>query len=98
MRSRLRGLFQVDNAVPASIVAVALLVSLEPRVFGLEFSDRQIVLALFALLGVNAIMERSGHLHRMGDRIEHIVRAVTGEISRGHRHQGRLPDRSALLD
>jgi len=81
MRSRLRALFQLDNVVPALIIVIALTVSLEPRILGVEFSDRQIVLALFALLGVNAVIERSGRLYTMGSRIEQIAQHLEGNIS-----------------
>src|SRR2546430_10900791 len=48
MRWRLRALFQLDNVAPALIVIIALVVSFEPRVLGIEISDRQITLTLFA--------------------------------------------------
>lgn len=83
MRSRLRGLLQVDNVVPMLIIVVAVLVGLEPRIFGVEFSDRQIILALFALLGINAVIERSGRLRKMDDQIDRIAQVVTGDISAG---------------
>jgi hypothetical protein len=89
MRSRLRGLFQVDNVVPVLIVIVAVVVSLEPRIFGVEFSDRQIILTLFALLGINAVIERSGHLRKIVDRIEHIAHAVDGDMSAGRALRNR---------
>jgi hypothetical protein len=98
MRSRLRGLLQVDNVVPILIIVVAILVGLEPRIFGVEFSDRQIILALFALLGVNAVIERSGRLRKMDDQIDRIVHVVTGDISAGRILQNRSKfDRTETL-
>jgi hypothetical protein len=81
MRSRLRALLQLDNVVPALIIIVALVVSFEPKVLGVEISDRQIILTLFALFGVNAVIERSGHLYRMGGKVDQIVRHLDREIS-----------------
>jgi hypothetical protein len=81
MRSRLQGLFQLDNLVPALIIVVAAVVSLEPKILGVELSDRQVVLALFALLGINAIVERSGRLHKMSLDIDHIARHVSDRVS-----------------
>jgi hypothetical protein len=61
-RSRLAALAQLDNLAPAVIIAIAITISLEPKPFGIEISDRQIILALFALLGADAVIERSGRL------------------------------------
>lgn len=83
MRSRRRAFFELDNAVPALIVIIALIVSFEPRVFGVEISDRQITLALFGLLGVNAIVERSGHLYRMSGKIAQIAEHLDPGVSAG---------------
>jgi hypothetical protein len=81
MRSRLSALLQLDNVVPALIIVIALVVSFEPKVLGVEVSDRQITLTLFALLGVNAVIERSGQLHWMSNKIDQIVRHLDQEVS-----------------
>ncbi|HEV8558657.1 MAG TPA: DUF5919 domain-containing protein [Actinophytocola sp.] len=83
MGSRLRGLFQLDNIVPGLVVVVAFLVTLEPKMFGVEFSDRQIMLALFGLLGINAVLERSGYLYRMDRKLDQIARDLDREIPAG---------------
>jgi len=83
MRSRLRGLFQLDNVVPGLIVVVAFLVSLEPKIFGVEFSDRQVMLTLFALLGINAVLERSGYLYGIGRRLDQIARDLDRDVPVG---------------
>lgn len=81
MRSRVKAFLQLDNVVPALIIVVALVVSFEPKILGAEFSDRQIMLALFALLGINAVIERSGRLHSMGGNVERILRHLDNGIS-----------------
>lgn len=83
MRSRLRALFQLDNIAPALIILIALIVSFEPKVLGIEIPDRQITLALFALLGINALIERSGLLHRMSGGIEKILLRLDREATAG---------------
>lgn len=39
-----RGWLRADVIVPAVLVALAIVTSLEPKVFGVEISERQIVL------------------------------------------------------
>lgn len=89
MRSRLRALFQLDNIAPALIILIALIVSFEPKILGIEIPDRQITLALFALLGINALIERTGQLHRMSGRIEQILLHLDRETTAGKALQTR---------
>lgn len=73
MRDRFRGLFGLDAVVPAVLVAAAALMALEPKFFGVQVTDRQIVLGFFAFLGVDALIERSGRLRRIERRLNALV-------------------------
>jgi hypothetical protein len=78
MRSRTKALTQLGNLIPAIIVTVAVVVSLEPRPLGIEIPDRAVVLALLAFLGADAIVERSGRLYSMDQKLDAIRRDVAG--------------------
>lgn len=80
-RSRLKAILQLDNLGPALIIAIAITVSLEPEPFGIEISDRHIILALFALLGADAVIERSGRLNALNTKLDALSRDLIGPIN-----------------
>jgi hypothetical protein len=79
-RSRLASLFQLDNLGPAIIIAVSITFSFEPSLFGVGISDRAIILSLFALLGLDAVVERSGRLKSLNDKIDALGQHLIGPI------------------
>lgn len=80
-RSRLAALFQLDNLGPALIIAISIIVSLEPKPFGIEISEQHIILALFALLGADAVVERSGRLKSMSNKLDALSKQLIGPVS-----------------
>ena len=74
-------LFQLDNLGPALIVAVAVVISLEPKPFGIEISGQHVILALFALLGIDAIIERSGRLKSLDSKLDALCRHLVGPVA-----------------
>lgn len=78
MRQRLRGILRLDAVVPVMLIAAALLITLEPTVFGVTITERQIVLAFFGFLGIDALVERMGRLRRIEERLE----ALAGKADR----------------
>ncbi|WP_370362102.1 DUF5919 domain-containing protein [Catenulispora sp. MAP12-49] len=54
--------------------------SLEPKVFGVEISERQIVLGFVAFLGVDALIERTGRLYRIEKALGDLSRYVAGPM------------------
>jgi hypothetical protein len=78
MKSRFQAIIQAGNLVPAVIVVVAVIISLEPKPFGVEIADRQVILTLLAFLGADAIVERSGRLYAMDKKLDALRRDVTG--------------------
>lgn len=83
------GPLQTDIIVPAALVIVALLTSLEPTIFGVAISDRQIVLGLVAFLGVDALIERTGRLHRIEQSLTALTQQVAGPVPAGRVLRGR---------
>jgi hypothetical protein len=79
--SRTAALFQLDNLGPALIVIVAVVISLEPKPFGIEISDQHVILALFALLGVDAVIERSGRLKSLDGKLDVLSRHLVGPVA-----------------
>jgi hypothetical protein len=78
MRQRLRGVLGLDAVVPVVLIVAALLITLEPTILGVTITDRQIVLAFFGFLGIDALVERTGRLRRIEQRLE----VVTGRVER----------------
>ncbi len=74
-------LFQLDNLGPALIVVVAVVISLEPKPFGIEISGQHVILALFALLGIDAIIERSGRLKSLDSKLDALSRHLVGPVA-----------------
>jgi hypothetical protein len=81
--SRLAALFQLDNLGPALIVVIAVVISLEPKPFGVEISDQHVILALFALLGADAIIERSGRLRSLNRKLDALSQSLIGPVDAG---------------
>ena len=77
---RWRWSLRTDVIVPAVLVVLAIVTSLEPKVFGVEVSERQIVLGFVAFLGVDALIERTGRLHRIETTLGELSRSVAGPV------------------
>jgi hypothetical protein len=77
---RERGWLRTDVIVPTVMVALAIITSLEPKIFGIEISERQIVLGFVAFLGVDALVERTGRLHRIEKTLIELSRYVAGPV------------------
>src|SRR5712691_190135 len=95
LRQRLRGILGLDAIVPAVLVVAAVVMTLEPTVLGVAVSDRQIVLAFFGFLGIDALIERTGRLHRIERRLDALTerdkRPVTaGEVLRARSSFDRM--------
>ncbi|WP_194892369.1 hypothetical protein [Catenulispora pinisilvae] len=80
---RWRGTLKADVIVPAVLVVLAIVTSLEPKVFGIELSERQIVLGFVAFLGVDALIERTGRLHRIEETLGELSRHIAGPVPAG---------------
>jgi hypothetical protein len=81
VRSRLAALLQLDNIGPALIIAISVVIGLEPKPFGIEISDRHIILALFALLGADAVVERSGRLRSVDRKLDGLSEQLIGPVN-----------------
>ena len=77
MRDRLRGMLGLDVVVPVVLVVAAVLMTLEPTVLGVTVSERQIVLAFFGFLGIDALVERTGRLRRIERRLDALAGMAT---------------------
>lgn len=77
---RRRWSLRTDVLVPAVLVVLAILTSLEPKIFGVEISERQIVLGFVAFLGVDALIERTGRLQRIERSLNDLSRFVGGPV------------------
>ena len=75
-----RGSLKMDVIVPTVLVILAIVTSLEPEVFGVEISERQIVLGFVAFLGVDALIERAGRLRRIEEALSELSTYVAGPI------------------
>ena len=87
MVDRLRSMLGLDAVVPVVLIAVALLLTLEPTVLGVTISERQIVLAFFGFLGIDTLVERTGRLRRIERHLESLARKAAGPPAAG----GRAP-------
>lgn len=76
VRDRLRAMLGLDAVVPVVLIAAAVLMTLEPTVFGVAISERDIVLGFFGFLGIDALVERTGRL----SRIERRIGELTGQM------------------
>jgi hypothetical protein len=73
MREWLGGMFRLDAVMPVVLVVAAVLLTLEPTIGGVSISDRQVVLAFFGFLGVDALVERTGRLRRIERHVEFLA-------------------------
>jgi hypothetical protein len=83
MRERLRGMLGLDAVVPVVLIAAAVLMTLEPTIFGVAITEREIVLGFFGFLGIDALVERSGRLNRIERRLEALASRTTGPVAAG---------------
>lgn len=81
MRDRLRGVLGLDAVIPVVLIAAAVLMSLEPTVFGIAITEREIILGFFGFLGVDALVERSGRLSRIERRLEELTSRSSGPVT-----------------
>jgi hypothetical protein len=52
--------------------------TLQPKIFGVEITDREIILGFFGFFGIDALVERSGRLNRIEQRLETLTGRVAG--------------------
>jgi hypothetical protein len=78
--TRWHGSIRTDVIVPAVLVVLAIVTSLEPTVFGVQISERQIVLGFVAFLGIDTLVERTGRLQRMERTLGELSRYVAGPM------------------
>src|ERR1035437_11182338 len=83
MRERLRGMLGLDAVVPVVLIAAAVLMTLEPTIFGVAITEREIVLGFFGFLGIDALVERTGRLNRIERRLEALASRTTGPVAAG---------------
>lgn len=83
MRDRLRGALGLDTLAPGVLIVAAVVITLEPTVFGVAISERQIVLGFFGFLGIDALIERTGRLRRIERRLDTLTGAVARPASAG---------------
>jgi len=77
----------LDAVVPVVLIAVAVLMTLDPTVFGVAISERDVVLGFFGFLGIDALVERTGRLSRIERRVAELAgklehTAGAGEVLR----------------
>lgn len=77
MKSRLSALIQPSNTLPFIIATIAIIFSLDPKPFGVEIAERQIILALFAILAADAIIERSGRIYSMDRKLDALHTSIS---------------------
>src|ERR1017187_3338246 len=83
MRERLRGMLGLDAVVPVVLIAAAVLMTLEPTIFGVAITEREIVLGFFGFLGIDALVERTGRLNRIERRLEALASRTVGPVAAG---------------
>jgi hypothetical protein len=81
MRDRMHNLLGLDAVVPTVLIAGAVLMTLEPTVFGVAISEREIVLGFFGFLGIDALVERTGRLSRIEQRLETLTSRMAGPLA-----------------
>jgi hypothetical protein len=83
MRDRLRGMLGLDAVLPVVLIVAAVLMTLEPTIFGVAIDEREIILGFFGLIGVDALVERTGRLNRIERRLETLASRTTGPVAAG---------------
>lgn len=81
MRKRVRAALGIDTLVPAILVAIAIIISLEPTIFGVTITDRQVILAFVGFLGIDAMLERTGRLSRIELKLDDLDQRVATRVS-----------------
>jgi hypothetical protein len=81
MRERLRGMLGLDAIVPIVLIIAAVLMTLDPTIFGVAVSERQIVLGFFGFLGIDALVERTGRLSRIERRLDALTDKTSGQLA-----------------
>jgi hypothetical protein len=83
MRDRLRGMLGLDAVFPVILIVAAALMILDPTIFGVEITERQIILGFFGFLGIDALVERTGRLNRIERRLKSLDSRMAGPIAAG---------------
>jgi hypothetical protein len=83
MRDRLRGMLGLDAVFPVILIVAAALMILDPTIFGVAITERQIILGFFGFLGIDALVERTGRLNRIERRLKALGSRMTGPIAAG---------------
>jgi hypothetical protein len=83
MRDRLRGMLGLDAVVPLVLIVAAALMALEPTIFGVAITEREIVLGFFGFLGIDALVERTGRLNRIERRLAGLAGRMAGSVAAG---------------
>lgn len=78
MRDRLRSILGLDAVVPVILIVAAALMTLDPTIFGVAITERQIILGFFGFLGIDALVERTGRLSRIERRLKVLDGRMTG--------------------
>lgn len=97
MLDRLWGALKLDSVVPVVLIMAAVLMTLEPTILGVTITERQIVLAFFGFLGIDTLIERTGRLRRIEQRLETLAEKAsrphaTGEALRARSSFERMDD------
>jgi hypothetical protein len=83
MRARLRAMLGLDAVAPVVLIAAAVILSLDPTVFGMAISERAIILGFFGFLGVDALIERTGRLSRIEEEVKTLAARGSGSAGAG---------------
>lgn len=89
MLDRLRDALKLDSIVPVMLIVAALLMTLEPTILGVTITERQIVLAFFGFLGIDTLIERTGRLRRIEQRLETLAEKASGLQAAGQALRAR---------
>ncbi len=73
----------LDAVVPVVLIVAAALMALEPTIFGVAITEREIILGFFGFLGIDALVERTGRLNRIERRLETLASRTTGQVPVG---------------
>jgi hypothetical protein len=81
MNDRLRNMLGLDAVVPVVLIAAAVLMTLQPTIFGVAITDREIILGFFGFFGIDALVERSGRLSRIEQRLTILTSRVADPVT-----------------
>jgi hypothetical protein len=71
----------LDAVVPVVLIIAAALMALEPTIFGVTITEREIILGFFGFLGIDALAERTGRLNRLERRLVTLTSRTTGPVA-----------------